>query len=335
MADPAPLNRKIRWGVLGYARIARMSVMPAIQRAANSELLALASRDEAKLAEARTQFAIPKGYVGYEALLRDPDIDAVYIPLPNSQHRDWAIRAAEQGKHVLCEKPLGLNAAECREMIDAAARHGVRLMEAFMYRYTDRIAKVLDVLRSGALGEIRFINANFRYPMTNAASIKLQPGLGGGALYDVGCYPVNLIGLVADTMAGQAGSGRERPVSVSVEAVQSGGVDVVTSALLRYATGLVAAVHCGFTSQKRIFAEIIGTQGLLEIPETYFDPAGSLTLTVGDERREIAVAASDRYRLEVEDFADAILRDRPPQFGLAESLRNAEVMDRIFAGMVK
>jgi len=335
MAATAPLNRKIRWGVLGFARIARMSVIPAILRAANSELHGLASRDEAKLAEARGQFQFAKGYVGYEALLRDPDIDAVYIPLPNAQHREWAIRAAEHGKHILCEKPLGLNVDECRDMIAAAEKHRVLLMEAFMYRYTDRTAKVREVLHSGVLGEIRFINASFRYPMTNAASIKLKPELGGGALYDVGCYPVNLIGLVADEMAGRPGSGEARPESVSVECVYSGGVDLVLSALLKYSSGLVAAAHCGFTSQKRVFAEIIGASGMMEIPETYFDTPGPLTLTVGEERREILVAASDRYRLEIEDFADAILQRRQPQFSLAESVRNAEVMDRIFAAAKK
>ncbi|HKB56685.1 MAG TPA: Gfo/Idh/MocA family oxidoreductase [Lacunisphaera sp.] len=116
-----PLNRKIRWGVLGYARIARENVLPAILRSANSELYALASRDEAKLAEARTRFNVARTYVGYEALLRDPAVDAVYIPLPNSQHREWTLGTAGHGKHVLCEKPLGLNADECREMIAAAA----------------------------------------------------------------------------------------------------------------------------------------------------------------------------------------------------------------------
>jgi predicted dehydrogenase len=331
MPTTVPANRKIRWGVLGYARIARESVIPAILRAANSEFHALASRDEAKLTEARTRYNPPKTFVGYDALLRDPDIEAVYIPLPNAQHREWTIRAAEHGKHVLCEKPLGLNAAEVRNMIAAATQHGVLLMEAFMYRYTDRTAQVRAVLRSGALGEIKFVSASFRYPMTNAASIKLKPELGGGALYDVGCYPVNLIGLVADEIIGQPGSGVARPTSVSAECVRGSGVDMVLSALLKYPGDLLATAHCGFTTQKRIFAEIIGTKGLLEIPETYFDPAGSLTLTTGEERREIPVAASDRYRHEVEDFAGAILQGRAPQFNLAESLRNAEVMDRIFA----
>jgi xylose dehydrogenase (NAD/NADP) len=328
---PPPSNRKIRWGVLGYARIARECVMPAIARAANSELAALASRNEANLTEARVKFGSIRTHAGYEALLHDPEIDAVYIPLPNSLHRDWVLRAAQHGKHVLCEKPLGLNATECREMVDAAASHGVLLMEAFMYRYTDRTAKVREVLRSGALGELRFIEASFRFLLDRPASIKLKPELGGGALYDVGCYPVNFVGLVADEIAGQPGSGCALPAGVAAGCVRSGGVDTIFSGLLRYPSGLVAAVHCGFNAHKRVRAEIVGTRGVLEIPDTYFDNPGELTLTAGEERRVIPVAGSDRYRLEVEDFADAILQSRPPQFSLAESLRNATVLDRLFA----
>jgi predicted dehydrogenase len=327
----SPLNRKIRWGVLGYARIARESVIPALLRAGNSEFHALASRDAAKLTEARARYDIPRPYVGYEALLRDPDIDAVYIPLPNAQHREWTIRAAEHGKHILCEKPLGLNAAEVREMTAACAAHRVTLMEAFMYRYTDRTAKVREVLRSGALGDIKFVSASFRFLLDRPDSIKFNPALGGGALYDVGCYPVNFIGLVADEIAGRPDSGTVQPESVSAECVRSGGVDLIFSGLLRYSSGLVAAAHCGFNAHKRVFAEITGTKGTLEIPDAYFDNAGALTLVTGEERREIPVARSDRYRQEIEDFADAILQQRPPAFGLAETLRNAEVTDRLFA----
>jgi predicted dehydrogenase len=327
----APLNRKIRWGVLGYARIARENVIPAILRARNSELHALASRDEAKLAEARTRCPIPQGYVGYEELLRDPAVDAIYIPLPNSQHCEWAIRAAEHGKHVLCEKPLALNAAECRKMIAAADRHKVRLMEAFMYRYTDRTAQVRAVVRSGVLGEIKSVSATFRFLLNRPGTIKLQPALGGGALYDVGCYPVNFIGLVADELAGAPGSGTARPAAVSAQCVRASGVDVGLSALLQYPSGLLAAVHCGFDGHKRVCAEIIGTQGVLEIPDPFFDNPGALTLTTGEERRTIPVAESDRYRAEIEDFADAILANRAPHLGLAESLRNAEVIDRLLA----
>ena len=327
----APLNRKIRWGVLGYARIARENVIPAILRSANSELYALASRDAAKLAEARARYAFATGHVGYEALLRDPAVDAVYIPLPNAQHREWAIRAMQAGKHVLCEKPLGLNAAECREMIAAAQQYRVHLMEAFMYRYTERTARVREVIRRGVLGEIRFINASFRFLLNRPDSIKLKPELGGGALYDIGCYPVNFIGFVADELAGRPDSGGVQPASVSATCVRAGGIDVSFSALLNYAGGLVAAAHCGFDTHKRVCAELVGTLGVLEIPDTYFDNPGLLTLTIGEERRELPVAESDRYRHEVEDFAAAILGQHAPQFPLAESLRNAEVLDRLFA----
>lgn len=324
-------NGKIRWGVLGYARIARESVIPAIRRAGNSEFAALASRDATKLAESSVRFSGGhRTHFGYEELLRDPGVDVVYIPLPNSQHAEWTIRAMEHGKHVLCEKPMGLDAAECRRMIDAAAKNNVKLMEAFMYRYTDRTRKVVETLRSGVLGDVKFVQASFRFLLANPASIKLQPALGGGALYDVGCYPVNFAGLVADTVAGAA-PGTVRPESVQVECVRSGGVDMLFSALLKYPGGLVAALHCGFNAHKRIGAEIVGTEGVLEIADTFFDAPGALGLTRGEVRTEIAVAQSDRYRSEVEDFAAAIMEGRAPAFGLAETLRNAEVMDRLFA----
>jgi predicted dehydrogenase len=329
----APLNRKIRWGVLGYARIAQLNVIPAILSATNSELHAIASRDEAKLKEARQRFNPAKTYASYEAALRDPEIDAVYIPLPNALHREWAIRAAECGKHILCEKPLGLNATEVRAMIAACAANRVTLMEAFMYRYTDRVAKVIEVIRSGALGEIKSVNASFRFPLDRPDSIKWNLALGGGALYDVGCYPINFIGLVADEMAGRPGSGSATPESVSAECVRERGIDVSFSGLLRYPSGLIASVHCGFNSHKRVCAELIGTKGLLEIPDTYFDNAGPLTLFTSENRREIPVAQSDRYRAEIEDFADAISHQGPPKFGLAETLRNAEVTDRLFASV--
>jgi len=323
-------NRRIRWGVLGYARIASNSLMPAIQRAAHSQLVALASRDEAKLADARARFGLTRTYRVYEDLLRDPEVDAVYLPLPNSLHREWTIAAAEHGKHVLCEKPLALKAAEAREMAAACARHGVLLMEAFMYRYTERTKAVLDVLRSGALGDIKFVSSSFRYLMTNPASIKLKPELGGGALYDVGCYPVNFIGLVADELAGGA-PGASRPDSVVVECEREGGVDVILSGLLKYPGGLIGSLHCGFNAQARIVSEVIGTKGLLEIPHPFFDTPGPLVLTVGEERREIPVPASDRYRSEVEDFAEAILQQRAPRLGLPETIRNLEVIDRLLA----
>ncbi|HXT11537.1 MAG TPA: Gfo/Idh/MocA family oxidoreductase [Candidatus Angelobacter sp.] len=324
-------NHKIRWGVLGWARIARENVIPAIRRSRNSEFYAIASREAAKLTEARTWFPVEKAFQCYDELLRDSGVDAVYIPLPNSMHREWTIKAAECGKHVLCEKPIALNAAECREMRAACAMNRVLLMEAFMYRYTERTRKVLEVLRSGALGEIKFVSSTFRFLLSNPSSIKLKSDLGGGCLYDVGCYPVNFAGMVADEIAGGEPGQGALPREFSVQFERQAGVDVIFSGLMKYPSGLIASVNCGFNAQRRVFSEIVGSKAAMEVPDTFFDNAGTLTLTSGDERREIPVEASDRYRLEVEDFADAILQKRPPAFGLEETLRNMEVLDRLFA----
>jgi len=326
-------NRKIRWGVLGYARIARENLIPAMQRSSNSEFYAIASREESKLAGCRARFNVAKTYLDYDQLLRDPEVDAVYIPLPNSLHCEWTIKAAENGKHVLCEKPIALNAAECRRMIAVCAANNVTLMEAFMYRYTDRTRKVLDVLRSGVLGDIKFVSSTFRFLLANPASIKLRPELGGGALYDVGCYPINFIGMVVDEVVrNQSGNAESlSPESIAVECVRANSIDMIFSALLKYPSGLIASLNCGFNSQKGVFSEIVGTKGALEIPDAFFDNAGVLTLTVGEERREIPVEPSDRYRLEVEDFANAISQKCATHFSLAETQRNMEVMDKLFA----
>jgi predicted dehydrogenase len=331
MIDP---NRKIRWGVLGYAHVAREYVMPEIQAADNSELWALASRDPAKIAECNRRYPGVRAVPDYDELLRDPEVDAIYLPLPNSLHKEWVIRAAERGKHILCEKPLCMNAAECREMIAACTRHGVRLMEAFMYRYTDRVRRVLEVVRSGALGEIKFIEANTRSLLTDRTTIRFKPELGSGSLYDMGCYLVNFTGLIADTIAGTTGI--VQPASISAECVRPGGsIDEIFSGVMRYPSGLIAAVNCGFNAHRRVFAEIVGTQGILHVPDTFYGEPGALTLTLGGERREIPVAASNCFRLEIEDFADALRRGRPTLLGMPESLRNAEVINRLFEAALK
>ena len=179
---------KLRFGVLSTANIGRAAVNPAIQAARNAELVAVASRDGERAREFAAQGAIPRHHGSYEALLDDPEIDALYIPLPNSLHREWAIRAAEKGKHVLCEKPLALTAAEGREMAAAADAHRVKLMEAFMYRFHPRTEKVIELVRGGRIGELRAIRSAFTFRLTRPDNIRLKPELGGGALMDVGCY---------------------------------------------------------------------------------------------------------------------------------------------------
>jgi len=326
-------NPKIRWGVLGWARIAQKEVIPAIQRSSNGVFHALASRDAAKLAECKTNLNPPNLHDSYDELVRDPEVDAVYNPLPNSLHKEWTIKAAEQGKHVLCEKPIALNAIECREMIAACRANGVMFMEAFMYRYSARTTKVRELLRSGKLGEIKFIQSQFRFLLNRPGDVRRIEGLGGGSLYDVGSYPVNFVGMIMDEITKSPPGQGPTAESVVVQCVRENGVDELFSALLRYPGGVVAAIHSGFNAQLRVTSEIIGTKGSLEIPVTFFGVAGSMTLTIGDKRRDIPVAESDRYRLQMEDFAEAIQQKRPPLMTTEETLRNMELLDRLYAAI--
>jgi predicted dehydrogenase len=190
---------ELTWGVISTSNIGRAAVNPAIQASSNGELLAVASRNEETAREFATKAGLPDYYGSYEALLDDERIDAVYIPLPNSLHREWTVKAAEKGKHILCEKPLALNAAQCDEMQRAAEANGVRLMEAFMYRFHPQTEKVVEMVRKGVVGDLRFIRSAFTFRLTNPDNIRLNPELGGGALMDVGCYCVN----VSRTVAGQ------------------------------------------------------------------------------------------------------------------------------------
>lgn len=329
------MSRKIRWGVLGWARIARLQVIPALLASRNGSLQAVASRSEAKRAECRAQAKPAQVYASYDEVLRDPAVDAIYNPLPNSLHKEWTIKAAEHGKHVLCEKPVALNAAEAREMIAACQANGVQFMEAFMYRYTARTQAVVDVLRRGDLGDIKFIHSQFRFLLNRPGDVRRNAELGGGSLYDVGCYPVNFTGLVMDTITGSAPGTGPKPESISAHCDDVNGVDELFSALLHYPGGVTASVHSGLNAQGRMLSEIVGTKGALEIPNTFLGTAGSMTLITGDTRQEIAIPESDRYRLQLEDFADAILEKRPPLLTTAETLRNIELLDRLYAAARK
>jgi predicted dehydrogenase len=197
--NPVPPHR-LRFGVLGTARIGHTSVNPAIQSSRNAELVAVASRDLGMARDFAQVLSIPRHYGGYEALLDDPDIDAVYIPLPNSLHREWTIRAAEKKKHILCEKPLALSVAECLEMQAAADAHGVTLMEAFMYRFHPRIRRLVEMTQARAVGELRGVRSAFTFRLTRPENIRLRPDLGGGALMDVGCYCVDISRRLAGTL---------------------------------------------------------------------------------------------------------------------------------------
>ena len=226
---------KLRWGVISTSNIGRAAVNPAIQASNNGELMAVASRDGERAREFAEKWDIPAHYGSYEALLDDDSLDAVYIPLPNSMHREWTVRAAEKGKRVLCEKPLALNEAECGEMRAAADANGVKLMEAFMYRFHPRIQRVVEMVRAGAVGDLKVITSAFTFRLKNPDNIRLDPDLGGGSLMDVGCYCVN----VSRTIAGA------EPVEVQAVAHQSAsGVDEQMAGTLRFEDGLLAQFDC-------------------------------------------------------------------------------------------
>lgn len=313
------MNKKVKWGVLGFAGIAKNEVIPAILKNDNSQFFAIASRDKEKAEECSRTFNCSKAYFSYEALVDDPEIDAVYIPLPNSMHKEWAIKAMLRGKHVLCEKPISLDSAECEQMIETSIKHNRILMEAFMYRYTDRISKVSSILSSNIVGEIKQINSTFRFFLDRPSDIRALPELGGGSLYDVGSYPINFISMIM----------KSQPVAYTAQCIKENDVDVLFSGILKYQNGVIATLNSGFNAFKEMHSEIIGTKGIIEIPDTFAGTKGVIRVITADSQKEIVVEESDRYYLEINNFANAVLNKECNLLSLEESLRNMRVIEQL------
>jgi len=318
-------DRKLRWGVISTANIGRWAVNPAIQASSNGELVAVASRDERRAREFAKQGNIPDCCGSYEALLANDGIDAVYIPLPNSLHREWTIKAAEAGKHVLCEKPLALSEAECMHMNDAAEANGVKLMEAFMYRFHPRTEKILRMLRDGNLGDIRMISSVFTFRLTRPDNIRLDPDLGGGSLMDVGCYCVNL----SRTAAGC------EPVEAQAIAVQSkSGVDEMMAGTLRFPNDLLASFQCGLNTRRRESYEIGGTEAYLKVSDAFLPGDDDVVI---EEYRDQAgpaihpIPGSDEYRNMVEHFANCVINDTAPRYPASEAALNMRTIEALYA----
>ncbi|HZW04951.1 MAG TPA: Gfo/Idh/MocA family oxidoreductase [Anaerolineaceae bacterium] len=313
-------DKILRWGVLSTANIGRVAVCPAIQASANGELLAVGSRSAGKAQAFAEALGIPRAYGSYEALLADPELGAVYIALPNSLHKEWAIRAAEAGKHILCEKPLALNAGECLEMNAAARANGVQLMEAFMYRFHPRTAKVLDVIRTGALGPLEALEATFTFRLRNPENIRYNRELGGGALMDVGCYCVNWF---------RTAAGRQ-PVEVCAWANWAEtGVDRNLIGMLRFEGGLLAHFTCSLSAERRETCLAAGQDAYLEIPAAFLPGAGPVEYweTRDRQARQVfPVDGADEYRLMVEHFADCVQTGRPPRYSPLEAAENMQVI---------
>lgn len=315
----------MRWGILGAAKHARNHLIPAIKAASGNELVGIASRDGAKAAATAEELDIPRSYEGYEALLADPDIDAVYNPLPNHLHLPMTIAALEAGKHVLCEKPVGLYRDQVVDLGAAMERTGHRAMEGFMYKHHPQWDLVMELIGDGRIGDVRMTQAWFSYDQQDAGNIRWNREFGGGALYDIGCYTINSARLVFGE--------DPRDVAAVMKLHPEHDVDVATSAVLEFSSG-----HATFTvsveQTPSQLMTIVGTDGHIIIDRP-FNPWIGVDATVMVQRdsdvETIVVPEQDHFRIEVERFAESILNDDPFVVTLDDSLANMAVIDAVFA----
>lgn len=323
----------INWAILGHATIARICVIPAIQKSRNGRVHILATRNPQTAADTVARHHIPHVTADYEAAVHDPAVDAVYIPLPNHLHKPWALKALAAGKHVLIEKPIALNAAEAQEIFDTAAQHNLLAMEAFMYRFHPRTQRLKQAVDAGQLGQLRLIHAAFgatldegKFDQSN--NIRLKPEWGGGALMDTGCYGVSLARWMAGT----------EPESVQAQALyypnETNGVDVNFAGLLKFPNGLLATVEASFISALQQTFKLVGSDAAVELPHDAFIPwekQTAYTLRIGHEERGrfIPTPAADEYQLMVEQFADAVLSQSQLPFTAQDSINNMRVLDAL------
>jgi len=319
----------LRWGILGCARIARRGLIPGIRASTSGTVLALASRDREMAESWGREFAIPLAYPSYEAVLGDPEIDAVYIPLPNELHKPWVLAAAEAGKHVLCEKPLALDSQEAAAMVEHCRRRGVILMEAFMWRHQPRTLEIRKRVRDGAIGDLRVIHSSFSFPI-ESGDWRLDAARGGGALWDVGCYGVSTARLFAGSepkaVRALAHFGpsaadvtrTQHAVHVDSEHAPSG-VDLTMAAVLEFDGGVLATIDCSFEQPFRCHYELVGSRGVVEVPDAYLPPkdgkptarlrslgSASDSSSGGDRVETLEFGQTDQYAAMVDAFARSV-----------------------------
>ena len=321
------MNGPVRWGILGCARVARRRVMPAVQQVEGSTLVAVASRELSKAQQFAEQFDVPAAYGSYDALLADPAVEVVYIPLPNHLHAEWSIRALRAGKHVLCEKPLAMNAAEARQIQAVRDQTDLYCLEAFAYRFNPVVAKAIEIARSGALGKLRYIYTAMTFVMDpiDPDNVRMKAEMGGGALYDVGCYAINAQRMLA---------GRE-PLRAWAAMLWSErfDVDLAGTATLDFGDGMWGTVNWGYTAAYGAPLVAVGTQARLTAPHGWRPPPGepALYLDVGDETTAIHVERIDDYVGEVRDLSLAIRGVQEPLYGQEPLDATMRVLDACFA----
>ena len=313
----------LRWGILGTARINRR-LIPAMRLAARSGLVAVASRDRARGDAHAREWSIPRVIEGYQALLDDPAIDAVYIPLPNTDHLPWTLAAIAAGKHVLCEKPLALDPADVDRIAVAAAAAKVVVEEGFMYPHEPLTARVVSLINGGAIGSVRAIVSGFTFALGPGANIRLDPSLGGGSLWDVGSYPVTYA---------QRIMGHEPKMVFGSAHWHPSGVDEEFTGLLRFDEGATANIYAGFRAAYRTWLEVLGSEGALTVPNPFKPgPLETLELERNGTIERIDVPGSpELFVKEIEDFEASVLDGAPPVVSLAESRRTAATLQALHA----
>ncbi len=319
--------KKVQWGVLGTADIARGATIPGMQRAESVSLYAIAGRRLEKAQQYQQAFGFEKAYGSYDELLADPAVEAVYVPLPNNLHCEWAVRALQAGKHVLCEKPLAMNEAEALRMFRTAEENRVFLMEAYAYLHSPFTAAVKQELDSGAIGEVKYMESAFLGGRRPDTDIRMRKETGGGAMYDLGCYPLSMILWLM---------GKE-PEQVSASAYYTERrIDLYSSALLAFENDVVAEVTCGMPADAGRLdrLHILGTEG--EIISPYrFNQRGEVSYTVirGGQAETKTVSCPGNYTLETEQLSRCVLGEAVPHIPREFSLRVARTMDRILQAM--
>lgn len=313
-------QRQLRWGIVGCAGIAQRAVIPGIQQSTSGVVAAIASRDEQKAKETAERLNIPQSYGSYEQLLEDDSIDAVYIPLPNHLHKEWTIRAAQAGKHVLCEKPIALNQQEAEHMAEACEQAGVVLAEAFMYRYHPRWDRIKEIIDSGEIGAVRGLHGTFTFNNAgDKSNVRYRKDWGGGSVYDVGCYPISAARLVLGA----------EPEGVTCQAFFSpehDDVDMMASGLLEFPNSVSLTFDCAMWADFRNTFEILGSDGRIELPSAFIGNP-NFYVTAKGQRREEEMPQLNTYSLQADAFAESVFEGRKLRFSPSDAVANMRIID--------
>ena len=309
----------VRYGLISTAQIGLNAHVPGARESANSVIEAVSSRSEAKAREAAAEHGIPRWYGSYDEMLADAELDAVVNTLPNSMHCEWTVKAAEAGKHVLCEKPLAVTVAEARRMIEAAAANGVLLVEAFTHRWNPQMRRVREMIAGGALGEVTSVEAALSFPLLASpredweSNVRVKADLAGGSLMDAGCYPVYAVRFVLGA----------EPVRALAFARSKGDlqVDSTFSGLLEFPSGAVGHVTSSIEQSRRNTLTAFGTDARVSIPDV-FDEQGPIVVTTDEGERTEEMSGPGRFRVQFDDFSECVLTGRAPEFPAEDGLRN-------------